>query len=100
MSGNAFGKLAVMPVKSITAAAAAARVCVNPGMDDLLVRDIARAQDRQLGWLAGDAILLRSPAVAWASSADSWQTSLPTQVGYTCIWASMRRFSFQMHLAA
>src|SRR6266550_9303129 len=35
-------------------------LCVNPGMDDLLVRDIARAPDQQLGWLVGDAILLRS----------------------------------------
>ncbi len=38
-------------------------LCVNPGMDDLLVRDIARAEERQLGWLVGDAILLRSPAI-------------------------------------
>lgn len=38
-------------------------LCVNPGMDDLLARDIARAPERQLGWLVGDAILLRSPAI-------------------------------------
>jgi O-antigen/teichoic acid export membrane protein len=38
-------------------------LCVNPGMDDLLARDIARTENRQLGWLVGDAILLRSPAV-------------------------------------
>jgi O-antigen/teichoic acid export membrane protein len=38
-------------------------LCVNPGMDDLLVRDLARAPERQLDWLVGDAILLRSPAV-------------------------------------
>jgi O-antigen/teichoic acid export membrane protein len=38
-------------------------LCVNPGMDDLLVRDLARAPEPQLDWLVGDAILLRSPAV-------------------------------------
>jgi len=38
-------------------------LCVNPGMDDLLARDVARAHEQQLGWLVGDAILLRSPAV-------------------------------------
>src|SRR6266540_2791935 len=38
-------------------------LCVNPGMDDLLVRDVARAPERQLAWLVGDAILLRSPAL-------------------------------------
>src|SRR5207247_503292 len=35
-------------------------LCVNPGMDDLLVRDVARAPEQQLGWLVGDAFLLRS----------------------------------------
>jgi O-antigen/teichoic acid export membrane protein len=38
-------------------------LCVNPGMDDLLVRQVARAQERHVGWLIGDVILLRSPAV-------------------------------------
>jgi O-antigen/teichoic acid export membrane protein len=38
-------------------------LCVNPGMDDLLVREVARAPERQLGWLIGDAILLRSLAI-------------------------------------
>jgi O-antigen/teichoic acid export membrane protein len=38
-------------------------LCVNPGMDDLLVRDVARAPEQQLGWLIGDAILLRSLAI-------------------------------------
>jgi O-antigen/teichoic acid export membrane protein len=38
-------------------------LCVNPGMDDLLVREIARAHERRVGWLLGDVILLRSPAV-------------------------------------
>src|SRR5262252_7665465 len=38
-------------------------LCVNPGMDDLLARDGARAERSDLAWLVGDAILLRSPAV-------------------------------------
>ena len=38
-------------------------LCVNPGMDDLLVREVARAPQPHLGWLVGDAILLRAPAL-------------------------------------
>src|SRR5262252_6606163 len=38
-------------------------LCVNPGMDDLIVREVARAPQPHLGWLVGDAILLRAPAL-------------------------------------
>jgi O-antigen/teichoic acid export membrane protein len=38
-------------------------LCINPGMDDLLAREAARAPIGQVGWLVGDAMLLRSPAL-------------------------------------
>ena len=62
-------------------------LCVNPGMDDLLVRQVARAQKRQVGWLIGDAILLRSPAVPLGLVGGVLADTLPTQAGCTCVWA-------------
>src|SRR5437762_4224884 len=55
-------------------------------MDDLLVRDLARAPEQQLGWLVGDAILLRSLAIPLGLLGGILADSLAQSGGlYVCL---------------
>src|SRR5215471_2868310 len=60
-------------------------LCVNPGMDDLLARDAARAERSELAWLVGDAILLRSPAVP-LGLVGGLLADVVTQTGGLYLW--------------
>ena len=61
-------------------------LCVNPGLDDLLARDAARAEQSELAWLVGDAILLRSPAVPLGVSGGLLADAFTRTAGlYLCL---------------